>query len=137
MKTISARPRRQAARQIFSALRRNEVVLLIADEFKSGDVKVEFGSHCSCSLWSRDLGPTNWQCGCSYVCYAVVLGVTLRIGSEINLIKTGDLQEDVTANVVLFTCHLEVWCGAIPISGTGSAFNGTVRRSKNLRPHVP
>jgi KDO2-lipid IV(A) lauroyltransferase len=42
VKTISARPRREAARQILSALRRNEVVLLIADEFKSGDVKVEF-----------------------------------------------------------------------------------------------
>ena len=40
VKTISARPCREAARQILSALRRNEVVLIIADEFKSGDAKV-------------------------------------------------------------------------------------------------
>ena len=33
--------------------------------------------------------------------------LTLRISSEIDLVKTGDLQEDLAANLVLFTRHLE------------------------------
>jgi KDO2-lipid IV(A) lauroyltransferase len=40
--TISAKPRREAAREILKALRNNRIVLLIADEFKSGDVLVDF-----------------------------------------------------------------------------------------------
>ena len=36
VKTISAKPRRQAARQILGALRLNEVVFLLPDVFKSG-----------------------------------------------------------------------------------------------------
>ncbi|MGH7829672.1 MAG: lysophospholipid acyltransferase family protein, partial [Candidatus Binatia bacterium] len=42
IKTISARPRRETARRILRALRQNEIVLLIADEFKSAGVRVEF-----------------------------------------------------------------------------------------------
>ena len=40
--TISAKPRREAAREILKALRNNRIVLIIADEFKSGDVMVDF-----------------------------------------------------------------------------------------------
>lgn len=40
--TISAKPRREAVREILKALRDNRIVLLIADEFKSGDVTVDF-----------------------------------------------------------------------------------------------
>ncbi len=40
--TISAKPRREAVRGILKALRSNHIVLVIADEFKSGDVMVDF-----------------------------------------------------------------------------------------------
>ena len=42
VKTISAKPRRQAARQILDALRRNELVLVLPDVFKSGRVNAQF-----------------------------------------------------------------------------------------------
>ena len=71
VKTISAKPRRQAARQILGALRRNEVVLLLPDVFKSGQCKhAVFGFRCLCSPWSRDSGFTRGRGGCSYVCHA-------------------------------------------------------------------
>jgi KDO2-lipid IV(A) lauroyltransferase len=40
--TISAKPRREAVRGILKALRNNRIVLVIADEFKSGDQLVDF-----------------------------------------------------------------------------------------------
>ena len=40
--TISAKPRREAVRGILKALRNNRIVLIIADEFKSGDQLVDF-----------------------------------------------------------------------------------------------
>ncbi|MSP39565.1 MAG: hypothetical protein EXR70_13845 [Deltaproteobacteria bacterium] len=40
--TIPAKPRREAVRGILKALRNNRVVLVIADEFKSGDQLVDF-----------------------------------------------------------------------------------------------
>ena len=71
VKTISAKPRRQAARQILGALRRNEVVLVLPDVFKSGSVNAQFlGSACLYSPWSRDPGFTRGRGGCSYVCHA-------------------------------------------------------------------
>ncbi|MBI4489019.1 MAG: lysophospholipid acyltransferase family protein, partial [Deltaproteobacteria bacterium] len=95
VKTISAKPRREAVRQILRALRRNEVVLLIADEFKSGDVEVDF---LDCTV-PAPRGPVTLalRTGGAVVPMFVTRDhedlLTLRIGSEINLIKTGDLQE--------------------------------------------
>lgn len=40
--TIPAKPRREAVRGILKALRNNRIVLVIADEFKSGDQLVDF-----------------------------------------------------------------------------------------------
>ncbi len=40
--TIPAKPRREAVRGILKALRNNRIVLVIADEFKSGDELVDF-----------------------------------------------------------------------------------------------
>jgi hypothetical protein len=52
--------------------------------------------------------------------------LTLHISPEIDLVRTGDLQEDVAANLALFTRHLEdmvrrypdQWCRLSP-QGTG------------------
>ncbi len=42
IKTISARPRRQAVREILKALKENEVVLMVTDELKTSGPEVEF-----------------------------------------------------------------------------------------------
>ncbi len=138
VKTISARPRREAARQILSALRQNEVVLLIADEFKSGDVEVEF---LGCTV-PAPRGPVTLalRTGSAVVPMFVTRDpedrLTLRIGSEINLIKTGDLQEDVTANVALFARHLEGMVRRYPDQWNWLGFQRNRSQSKNPRPDV-
>jgi lauroyl/myristoyl acyltransferase len=61
--------------------------------------------------------------------------LTLRISPEIEVVRTGDLQEDVTANLALFARHLEEmvrrypdqWCRLSP-QGTGG---------QNVRPMFP
>src|SRR6476659_4923647 len=109
MKTISAKPRRQAARQILGALRRNEVVCVLPDVFKTGKVNTQFlGS----AVFVRRGPVTLALRALAEVLPICVTGdiedrLTLRISPEIDLIKTGDPQEDVTANLALFTRVLE------------------------------
>jgi Kdo2-lipid IVA lauroyltransferase/acyltransferase len=128
VKTISAKPRRQAARQILGALRRNEVVCVLPDVFKSGKVNTQFlGS----AVYVRR-GPVTLalRAGAAVLPMCVTRDVedrlTLHISPEIDLVKTGDSQEDVTANLALFTRHLEdmirrypdQWC-RLSAQGTG------------------
>lgn len=109
IKTISARPRREAARQTLKALRKNEIVLLIADEFKSGGVEVEFLGRPA----PAPRGPATLalRTGAAVVPMFVTRDdkdrLTLRIGQEIDLIRTEELQENVSANAALFARHLE------------------------------
>jgi KDO2-lipid IV(A) lauroyltransferase len=124
VKTISAKPRRQAARQILDALRRNEVVLVLPDVFKSGRVNTQFlGS----AVYVRR-GPVTLalRAGAAVVPMFITRDaedrLTLRISPEIDLVKTGDLQQDVAANLALFIRHLEEmvrrypdqWCQLSP-----------------------
>jgi Kdo2-lipid IVA lauroyltransferase/acyltransferase len=109
VKTISAKPRRQAARQILGALRRNEVVVVLPDVFKSGRVNAQFlGS----AVYIRR-GPATLalRAGAAVVPMHVTRDaedrLTLRISTEIDLVKTGDLQQDVAASLALFIRHLE------------------------------
>jgi Kdo2-lipid IVA lauroyltransferase/acyltransferase len=137
MKTISAKPRRQAARQILIALRRNEVVCILPDVFKTGKVNTQFlGS----TVYVRR-GPVTLalRAGAAVLPMCVTRDaedrLTLRISPEIDLVKTGDPQEDVTANLALFSRHLEdmirrypdQWCRLSP-QGTGE---------QNVRPIFP
>ena len=128
MKTISAKPRRQAARQILGALRRNEVVCVLPDVFKTGKVNTQFlGS----AVFVRR-GPVTLALRARAAVLPICVTrdiedrLTLRISPEIDLIKTGDPQEDVTANLALFTRVLEdmvrrypdQWC-RLSAQGTG------------------
>jgi KDO2-lipid IV(A) lauroyltransferase len=130
VKTISAKPRRQAARQILGALRRNEVVCVLPDVFKTGKVNTHFlGS----AVYVRR-GPVTLalRAGAAVLPMCVTRDaedrLTLRISPEIDIVKTGDLQEDVAANLALFTRHLEdmvrrypdQWC-RLSAQGTESA----------------
>jgi KDO2-lipid IV(A) lauroyltransferase len=137
VKTISAKPRRQAARQILGALRRNEAVVVLPDVFKSGKVNTEFlGS----AVYVRR-GPVTLalRAGAAVLPMCVTRDpddrLTLHISPEIDLVRTAGLQEDVAANLVLFTRHLEEmvrrypdqWCRLSP-QGTGE---------QNVRPIFP
>ena len=109
MKTISARPRREAVQQILRALKENEVVLMVADELKTSGPEVEF--------FGRRLPVPRGPVTLAMRSGAAVLPMfmtrdeknrlTLRISPELDLRQTGALQEDVTANVAMFSSHLE------------------------------
>ena len=131
--TISAKPRREAARQILRALRKNEVVLLIADEFKSGGVEVEFLGRTA----PAPRGPATLalRTGAAVIPMFSTRDtkdhLILRIGQEIDLIRTGDLQEDVRANVTLFTRHLEAVVRRYPEQWNWLGFHRDGRRPRS------
>src|SRR5574341_715721 len=109
IRTISAKPRREAARHILRSLRKNEVVLLIADEFKSGGIEVEFLNQAV----SAPRGPVTLalRSGASLVPMFVTRDaeerLTLRIRPEMDLVKTGILQEDVATHTAIAIRELE------------------------------
>jgi KDO2-lipid IV(A) lauroyltransferase len=134
IKTISAKPRRQAARQILGALRRNEVVIILPDAFKSGKVNTQF---LGAPVYIRR-GPVTLalRAGAAVLPMCVTRDaedrLTLRISPEIDLVKTGDLQQDVAANLALFTRHLEDMVRLYPDQWCRLSAQGT--ESKNVRP---
>ncbi len=134
IKTISSRPRREATRQILKALRKNEVVLLVADEFKSGGVEVEFLGR----RVSAQRGPVTLAMRTGAPLLPIFATrdekdhLTLHIGSELDLTQTGNVQEDVDANVALFTHQLERMVRRYPEQWSWLGFhrNGRKPRSK-------
>ncbi len=109
IKTISARPRRQAVQEVLRALKANEVVLMIADELKTSGPEVEiFGQR-----FPVPRGPVTlaMRAGASLLPMFMTRDqenrLTLQISPEFQLQQTGALREDVTANVTLFSGHLE------------------------------
>ena len=137
IQTISAKPRREAARQILKALRRNEVILVIADEFKSGGVEVEVLGRTA----SAPRGPATLalRTGAAVLPTFVTRDhedrLTLRIGEEVRLVKTGDLQQDVAANASLFAGHLEAMVRRYPDQWNWLGFhrNGRTPRSEMVK----
>lgn len=133
VKTISAKPRREAARQILRALRKNEIVLLIADEFKSGGVEVEFLGRTA--LAPRGPVTLALRTGAAVIPMFATRDekdqLTLRIEQEIDLIRTGDLQEDVAANVALFTRQLEAMVRRYPEQWNWLGFHRNGRRPRS------
>jgi hypothetical protein len=57
--------------------------------------------------------------------------LTLRISPEIDLVKTGDAEEDVAANLALFTRHLEDMVRRYPDQWCRLSPQGT---EQNVRP---
>jgi KDO2-lipid IV(A) lauroyltransferase len=116
VKTISARPRQLTARQIVKSLRGNEIVLLVADEFKSTGVEVEFFGRPS----PAPRGPVTLalRAGAALVPMFMIRDatglLTLHIEPELNLTQEGNLQEVVAANVALFSRTLETMVRRYP-----------------------
>jgi KDO2-lipid IV(A) lauroyltransferase len=114
--TISAKPRREAARGILRALRNNRIVLVIADEFKSGGVTVDFMGQRS----SAPRGPATLALRTGAVTLPMFAirrpddSLILSVGTEIEPIRKDDLDESVAATTALFTRHLEAMIRRYP-----------------------
>lgn len=114
--TISAKPRREAVRGILRALRNNRIVLVIADEFKSGGVNVEFMGQNS----SAPRGPATLALRTGAVTLPMFAirqpddSLILSVGAEIKPIRKDDLDESVAATTALFTRHLETMIRRYP-----------------------
>ena len=136
MKTISARPRQLAARQILKALRENNIVLLIADQFKSTGVEVEFFGRPS----PAPRGPVTLalRTGAALLPMFMLRNpeglLTFYIEPELNLTQTGNLQEDLTSNVAMFSRTLETMVRRFPEQWNWLGFrrDGRIPRTKRV-----
>jgi KDO2-lipid IV(A) lauroyltransferase len=134
IKTISARPRKEAVRGILKALRENGVVLLIADEFKSGEVEVNFFGQTA----PAPRGPAALALRTGAAVLPMFLTrssedrLTIHIGPEIELLNTEGIEESVAANTALFTGHLEAMIRRYPDQWNWLGFrqNGQKPRSQ-------
>jgi KDO2-lipid IV(A) lauroyltransferase len=107
--TIAAKPRREAVRGILKALRDNRIVLVIADEFKSGGVMVNFMGRSS----PAPRGPATLALRTGAATLPMFAtrqsdgSVKLSIGAEIEPIRKDELDESVAATTAHFTDYLE------------------------------
>jgi Kdo2-lipid IVA lauroyltransferase/acyltransferase len=107
--TISAKPRREAVRKIVQALRENRIVLVIADEFKSGEITVEFmGQNLPAPR-----GPATLALRTGAVTLPMFAtrrsddSIVLSIGNPIDAVHRESLEDTITATTALYTRHLE------------------------------
>jgi len=139
--TISAKPRREAVRGILKGLRQNQVVLVIADEFKSGEVIVDFMGQSS----PAPRGPATLALRTGAVTLPIFSiwrpdkSLCVLIGPEIVPVRLEDLEESVAATTALFTRHLEGAIRRYPEQWNwlGLPRNRRIPRSENKRTTVP
>ena len=107
--TISAKPRRLAVRGILQALRENRIVLIIADEFRSGDVMVDFFG----MKVPAPRGPATLALrteATTLPMFAVRYSpehVELTVDAPIAPVKEDDLEASVVATTALYTRRIE------------------------------
>lgn len=107
--TISAKPRREAVRGILKALRENRIVLVIADEFKSGDVMVDFLGVKA----PAPRGPATLALRTGAVTLPMFAirqadeSLLLSVGAPIAPVERADLEESVVATTVVYTQKIE------------------------------
>jgi KDO2-lipid IV(A) lauroyltransferase len=144
--TISAKPRLDAARRILKALRENRIVLVIADEFKSRGLMVDFLGQSSpaprgpATLALRTGAPTLPM----FAARRTDGSLLLRIGAEVELVRREDVEESVTATTKLFTRHLEEAIRCYPdqwnwlgFRSNGNVSHGPRRRRRKRRRRLP
>lgn len=109
IKTISARPRREAVHMIVQSLRGNEIVLMMADQSESGGVELQFLGQPLVA--PRSPATLALRTGASVLPMFLTRNpesnLILRIGSRMEFIETGDLQKDVRFNIELFSRLVE------------------------------
>ena len=109
-RTIHARPRQQASRELVQVLRQNELAIVIADEYRSGSgVHVPFFGRTV--LARRGPATLALRTGAALVPICLVREpdghLTLIIEPEIELSKTGGIKADVRENTLRVTQWLE------------------------------
>jgi KDO2-lipid IV(A) lauroyltransferase len=116
-KTIHARPRREAFRELGEILRQNGIAIVIADEFRSGSgVQVPFFGH----IVTARRGPATLalRTGAAVVPAAMLRAkdgaLRLEVDPEIDLCRTGDVKADVAENTRRMTRWLEKTVAAYP-----------------------
>jgi Kdo2-lipid IVA lauroyltransferase/acyltransferase len=135
--TISAKPRREAVRGILRALRSNRIVLVIADEFKSVGVTVDFMGQRS----AAPRGPATLALRTGAATLPVFAirqpdhSLVLSVGPEIEPIQKDDLEESVAATTALFTRHLEAMIRRYPEQWNWIGFPREKRVSRKA--HTP
>jgi KDO2-lipid IV(A) lauroyltransferase len=107
-KTISARPRVEAAKQILKALRRNEIVLMVPDEYKHKGAAVEFFGRPAPSA----RGPATLALRSGAAVLPMFLlwekqGLRLTIERPLELVETGQTRKDILENTAMFASCLE------------------------------
>ncbi len=107
--TISAKPRREAVRGILKALRSNHIVLVIADEFKSGDVMVDFlGLKVPAPRGPATLALRTGAITLPmFVTRAPDDSLRLSVGAPIAAVECVDLETSVVATTALYTRYIE------------------------------
>ena len=109
VRTIPARPSRESVAQVIKALRRNEIVLIIPDEFKTTGVEVSF-------LGRRvpvPKGPITiaQRTGATVLPVFMVRDahdrLTLHVEPEVQFVQTDDREADLRANAHLFVQEIE------------------------------
>ena len=141
IQTISAKPRREAVRGILRALRENRIVLVIADEFKSGGVMVDFMGQAS----PAPRGPASLALRTGAATLPMFAtrqhdgSVVLSIGPEIEPVQDDDVEQSVAATTALYTRHLEEAIRRYPDQWNWLGFprDGRVPRSEIGRPESP
>ena len=107
--TIPTKPRREAVRGILKALRENRIVLIVADEFKSGDVLVDFFG----MKLPAPRGPATMAIRTGAVTLPMFAtlqpddSVLLTVGAAIPAVEREELEESVVATTAVYTRHLE------------------------------
>jgi len=109
-RTIHARPRKQAFRELIRVLRENEIVIMIADEFRSGSgVYVTFFGRTV--LARRGPATLALRTGAAVVPACLVRNPAGELGlvieAEIELSRTGKIKTDIIQSTVQMTQWLE------------------------------
>ena len=141
IETISAKPRREAVRGILKALRKNGIVMVIADEFKSGGVMVDFMGQPS----PAPRGPASLALRTGAATLPMFAtrrsdsSWVLSIGAEIEPVRKNDLEQSVAATTALYTRHLEDAIRGYPDQWNWLGFprNGRIPRSEIGRQESP
>jgi Kdo2-lipid IVA lauroyltransferase/acyltransferase len=107
--TISAKPRREAVRGVLKGLRENRIVLVIADEFKSGDAMVDFLGLKA----PAPRGPATLALRTGAVTLPMFAtrraddSLVLSVGEAIPPVEHENLEQSVLATTASYTRHLE------------------------------
>jgi len=140
--TVPVRPAREAARGSLVALREGRVLVLLADEFKTGGVEVEFLGHPA----SAPRGPVTlaMRTGAALLPVFALRGpddrLRLEIGAEIELERSGDPVVDVSTNAARVYAEIEEAIRRHPEQWNWANFRARSRAPAlkfSLRPRAP